>query len=537
MYSDKENINILTALLRCHGVAQAVLCPGSRNAPIVHNLHEAGFCCHAVTDERSAGFYALGIALSLRQPVVVCVTSGSALLNLLPAVAEAQYRHVPLVVVSADRPSERIGQLDGQTLPQEGALGCFAGISVSLPEPCDDASSSHCNRLVNEALLAATGLYPKPVHINVPISEPLFNFTVESLPQERTIMRMTVGCDAEGVCRNVVQRLNAASRPMIVVGQCAPDVAIDAFIHALSACVPVLYEPLCCSAGGVPFDDVLAGRSVGCQELSPDFIFYIGDTVVSKRLKTFLRDAPGAETWLLSQDGCVHDTFRNLTAVVDGVSPLEIMACLGSMARAGEVCHKAFRDLWNRQLLDAANHISGISLSFSEEMAVRMFEEALGQCGEPFRVHYANSTSVRLACRYARHYTYVNRGVNGIEGSLSTAAGFSLATSCRVFCVIGDLSFFYDSNALWNGSLGGNLRILLLNNAGGSIFRTLPGLEHSPAREHYVMARHSSAAQGLCLSHDIRCIRATDEAGLRAALHLLVHDHSDRPIVVEAVFD
>ena len=187
MYSNKENVNILTALLVAHNVRYAVLCPGSRNSPIVHNLNKCpDMTCFPVTDERSAGFYALGMSQCLHEPVVVCVTSGTALLNLAPAVAEAYYQHVPLVVVSADRPPQWIDQLDGQTLPQPDALGRFVGKAVSLPEPHNDEERWYCNRLVNEVLLERHA----PVHINVPISEPLFGFTTPSLPVERKIERV-----------------------------------------------------------------------------------------------------------------------------------------------------------------------------------------------------------------------------------------------------------------------------------------------------------------------------------------------------------
>ena len=224
MYCNKENVNVLTALLVAHGVRHAVCCPGSRNAPIVHNLTECpDIRCYPVTDERSAGFYALGMSQALAQPVAVCVTSGTALLNLAPAVAEAYYQQRPLVVISADRPPQWIDQLDGQTLPQHDALGRFVRKAVTLPEvissppelgggrgglkggtdalvqttsPAGTPPNSggewgaeahwYCNRLVNEALLEQFG----PVHINVPISEPLFDFSVAQLPEQRVISRI-----------------------------------------------------------------------------------------------------------------------------------------------------------------------------------------------------------------------------------------------------------------------------------------------------------------------------------------------------------
>jgi 2-succinyl-5-enolpyruvyl-6-hydroxy-3-cyclohexene-1-carboxylate synthase len=139
MYSSKVSVNILTSLLIKAGVEHAVVCPGSRNSPIVHNLNECDeIQCYPVTDERSAGFFAMGICQQVQQPVVLCVTSGTALLNTCPAVAEAYYQHLPLIVISADRPAMWIDQLDGQTLPQRDALGKLVKKAVNLPEPHTD---------------------------------------------------------------------------------------------------------------------------------------------------------------------------------------------------------------------------------------------------------------------------------------------------------------------------------------------------------------------------------------------------------------
>ena len=245
-YSDKENVNILTALLVAHGIRHAVVCPGSRNAPIVHNLNECpNITCHPVTDERSAGFYVLGMAQILRHPVAVCVTSGTALLNLLPAAAEAYYQHVPLVVISADRPSMWIDQQDGQTLPQLEALGRFVSKAVSLPEPSTDDERWYCNRLVNEALLCCQRHGGSPVHLNVPISEPLFTFNVPALPTERAIRQVTATTDV-GHCQPLLADIQSAQRPMIVVGQLSNKEAQRMALQLceLSTDVVVMYECL-----------------------------------------------------------------------------------------------------------------------------------------------------------------------------------------------------------------------------------------------------------------------------------------------------
>lgn len=543
MYSNKENVNILTALLVGHGIRHAVVCPGSRNAPIVHNLNECpDIVCHPVTDERSAGFYALGMAQALNAPVVVCVTSGTALLNLAPAVAEAFYQHQRLVVVSADRPQQWIDQLDGQTLPQTGVFGPFAGTAVTLPEPHNDEERWYCNRLVNEALTAVW--QRKPVHINVPISEPLFQFKVERLPEERIIRYNE---PSNSFCNLVENGLTTdfcqAHKPMIVIGQSAmADAELAAAIELLKEHAVVLYEPLAHPRGGILFDEVLCHID-GDGRYRPDFLLYCGDTVVSKRLKKYLRK--GVEhVWEVTEDGRIHDTFMCVEAVIDG-NARTVLCHLSDI-----VCQEpglddfkgtdftlqdtsTFVQLWHDALHRQEAVRDAFTPPFSQMAAVRCFERNF----QKGFVHYANSTAIRLANIFARHYVFCNRGVNGIEGSLSTAAGFSLVTDERVFCVIGDLSFFYDQNALWNQHLRGNLRILLLNNGKGGIFNMLPGLEQSPARDGLVSATHRTSAEGICIQNHIIYQRAEDMLRMEEGIGQLLASKSDRPMLLEVFTD
>lgn len=293
MFSNKENVNILTSLLLAHGIRHAVVCPGSRNAPIVHNLSVCGGVrCVPVTDERSAGFVAIGIAQATGEPVVVCVTSGSALLNLAPAAAEAYYQHLPLVVVSADRPQAWIGQLDGQTMPQADALGRFVRRAVSLPEPADGTSRWMCRRLANEALSLATWREPAPVHVNVPISEPLFGFGEAALPAVGAfgVLPAYGGSPRQAALESA---FSAASRPMVVFGQLPPGLVGSEVVAALGREAVVLHEPL--SVGAVRFEEAL--RSAGdASGYAPDLVVYAGGTIVGKRLRKLLRKCGGRRT-------------------------------------------------------------------------------------------------------------------------------------------------------------------------------------------------------------------------------------------------
>lgn len=548
MYSNKENVNILTSLLLEYGVSDAVVCPGSRNAPIVHNLSVCeAIRCRPVTDERSAAFYALGLAIATRRPTVVCVTSGSALLNVMPAVAEAAYQHVPLVVISADRPQQWIDQLDGQTIPQSDALGRFVRKAVQLPEPHNDEERWLCRRLVNEAMHLATCRQGSPVHINVPISEPLFEFDTEQLPQLsrfNNIKRAAI----KDASMDMPDAFHEAKRPMIVIGQLAHGTISHETIRSLSEKYVVMSEPLSNpSYMTIHFDEAIRyivsdNSSINDDEddktaYYPDYVIYVGDTLVSKPARRFLRNAKAPSCLITPDAADIHDPLMTLTDIVECDTD-SINALLASLCDAPDNDERCrFHDRWQSFLDAYAAHADAYAPEYSQMATVKYFEEQLADLDIDICVHYANSSAVRLACIYAQHYVWCNRGVNGIEGSLSTAAGFSLATHDMTVCVIGDLSFFYDQNALWNSNLRGNLRIILLNNRGGGIFRQLPGLSDSPAADDLVMASHENTAQGICTQNDIGYLSAKNMDEMQIGVVTLLTRESERPMLLEVFTD
>lgn len=573
-YSDHENVNILTALLTAHGIKDVIVCPGSRNAPLAHNFEVCpALTVHPVTDERSAGFYALGMALHTHGPVAVCVTSGTALLNLYPAVAEACYRHAPLVVISADRPAAWIGQLDGQTLPQQGALGCFVRTSVTLPEPHNAEEHWYVNRLINEALAGLRRADALPVHINVPLSEPLYHFTVPTLPDERTFLERREGGSA--LPRQLTANLATATHPLLVIGQTGTAIPRQLIDH-LARHMALLYEPL--SADGqqsIPEDNI---DQLICPD-QIDLILYAGDCLVNKRMRHLLRQCTKAQVWGLGYGDATPDPTMHLRTWYQTDNLIEALHDISACPTAAD---RHFITEWNRSVECRRRQDDDVSTAQPAALAVSWLETRLNAypvrkrqktTAEPrglvtiadktpspsaghtttthelsqeehtpwetlhgCAVHYANSTAVRLGLRFAHHYIYVNRGVNGIEGCMSTAAGASLAasrTDTDVYLVIGDLSFFYDANALWNTELTGNLHILLLNNGGGAIFNRFKGLEGSPARERTVMACHCATAQGLCESYGIRYLHADGPDDLTDALWHQFATRGERPVVLE----
>lgn len=495
MYSDKKNILQLVALLKAHEIRHVVLCPGSRNTPIIHTLaNHPFFTCYSVTDERSAGFFALGLALSNGRPAAVCCTSGTALLNLHPAVAEAFYQQVPLVVISADRPAAWIGQMDGQTLPQPNVFGSLVKSSVDLPEIHTSEEEWYCNRLVNEALLELNHHGKGPVHINVPISEPLFSFSAEELPDVRVITRYQGLNVYDRQYDDLIARLNGYTKRMMVVGQMNLIYLFERKICKL------LYKHFAWltehtgnqTVPGIPvknFDAIIYALPEEEQaKLVPDLLITYGGHVVSKRLKQLLRKHPPKEHWHVAADGQVTDTFCSLTTVIE-MDPFEFLEKIAYLLE-NKPCEYPKR--WEQ----LSKQMAEPDFAFSEMAAIGKVLKALPTDAV---LHLANSSTVRYAQLFQIPDSVevcCNRGTSGIEGSLSTALGYAWASDKLNFVLIGDLSFFYDMNALWCNHLRGNLRIMLLNNGGGEIFQSLPGLKMEARTHRFVTALHQTKAEG-----------------------------------------
>lgn len=600
MFTDKKNILQLLAVIKGLGIRRVVLCPGSRNIPLVRSfLSEPYFECYSITDERSAGFFAIGLSLegaSVPQPVVVCCTSGTAVANLHPAVAEAYYQGIPLIVISADRPQQWIGQMDGQTLPQPGLFGALVKMSVNLPVVRDLQDEWYCNRLVNEALLELDHHGIGPVQINVPIDEPLFDFNTERLPDERIISRYydydhysigsledaytadnkgtySVGFGMKKPVELLLQRLGEFSKKMIICGQMPPAAAIDESFDTLLDSYVCLGEHLgnnrLSDRELYNFDVALYTMSdEDKREFSPDLLITFGGHVVSKRLKDYLRKFKPREHWHVSADGNVTDLFCSLTAVVemeplhflrrlaeheteylqlqnrncpaqsdncneqssisavkssscntqDSISTAQSNSCnthdsisaaqINNCRAQGGISHtqsnsclaqndeQYFKQSYVQRWRDFCSSLPRPCFGYSQTGVVGKLINAIPNGAV---LHLSNSSSVRYAQLFKIDDSikvFCNRGTNGIEGSLSSAIGYAAVSGSLNFVVIGDLSFFYDMNALWNPNISGNLRIMMINNGGGEIFHSLPGLKMDERARSFITATHTTSARG-----------------------------------------
>ncbi len=543
-------ISELVALLQAHGVRDLVLCPGSRNAPLVHALsHQlAGATYHSIIDERSAGFYALGLALATHRAVVVCCTSGTAVANLHPAVAEAYYQGVPLIVLSADRPERWIGQWAGQTLPQPELFGSLVRKAVHLPEPHTEEERWYCNRLINEALLAALAPLPGPVQINVPISDPGVSLLPPTLAEhtpgssDRRPIGMQPGrciqqlypcrIDAQAV-EPLLQRLVTFERKMILVGQESWSAATstrETFPQSLRKQFLCIGESLSNSPVSIcSLDALLASLSEADRRaLQPDLLITLGGHIVSNKMKQYLRTYPPRETWHLSPDPTVVDLFCSLTEQI--IAPIGPFLDTLAHGLAG-LASSPYAGLWRERI----DRLPSPTPRYSSLAVVGSLLSHLPE--EPCVLHLANSSSVRYAELFRkprRLLTLCNRGTSGIEGSLSTALGFARQRAEeRHFIVIGDLSFFYDLNALGLPEVGSNVRVLLLNNQRGSIFQSLPTLEMDRLSQRYITAEHQLQAQGWAESCGWEYLSVHEASELEETITYFVGP-SERPRLLEA---
>lgn len=600
MFSTKKNVLELVSLLKFHGIKKCVLCPGSRDIPLVQSILQCDFFdTYSVTDERSAGFFANGLSLqSNKEPVAVVVTSGSALLNLHPAVSEAFYQEIPLLVISADRPLSWIGQMDGQTLPQANVFNTLVKKSVALVEVQSDEDLWFCNRMINEAILELKHRNCGPVHINVPISDPFFDFSTPELPKARGIKRFSLGqmlclgsdlsvenkfaqescdkcCSFDNDVKGLANIILGCKRIMLIAGQDHDGYQlanINDLWPKIGQYTAVVAEsisnvkkgPWLSSQIDLLVTELINNEELSCRQecidtLKPELVITLGGHIISKQLKKFLRANKPKYHLHVSAQGEVVDLFKCLTHVVE-MSPHEFLnklyqACelLNSVAEGKDgssICPTLIEQ--SKAYSVGMQKLNGMlvqpKFSYSHMQAVKMLVE---QVSEGQHIHWANSSTVRYAQLFNRSdveknlIEHSNRGVNGIEGSLSTAIGYAAATYTQSgqesplnFIVIGDLSFFYDMNALWNGHVSPKVRILVLNNSGGEIFHALPGLELSNKEQHYVTAQHLTRAEGWAKNQGFTYLSACTEAQLKEHMSAFVKEESSvRPMLLEVFTD
>jgi 2-succinyl-5-enolpyruvyl-6-hydroxy-3-cyclohexene-1-carboxylate synthase len=513
-----QHIVDLVAICQQKGISHVVISPGSRNAPLTRLFSaNPAFTCHSIVDERSAAFYALGISLASKKPVALVCTSGTAVLNYAPALAEAFYQRVPLIAITADRPAHLIDQQDNQTIHQVDVYHNFIKGSINLAWPLQsekDLAQQHVE-ISNIINLAVSGIQG-PVQINAPISEPLY----EALPQPSPFLKITKNenLPSNNIESSFLETWKNAKRRMVLCGQNTPNEELQKTINLLSKenQAIVLAEPISNMKGEnviSPLDRVLMRvEQSELEEFQPDLLVSFGGPVVSKRLKQWLQKQTNLVHWRIAEQEDEIDTYQNRKAHIVG-KPAIILA---EFAQIGKPSESQFLENWQQTMRQsfAADTTFFRAAPFCD---ASVFHFILNDIPTKATLHLGNSSPVR----YAQMYTcqeakavYSNRGVSGIDGSLSTASGIATISEGLHVVLLGDLSFVYDSNALWNRNFPENLRIVVINNGGGGIFRLLPGPSEQECFEDFMEASHPVQIEKLAQAFGVNYFRAENQQEL-----------------------
>tara|TARA_R110000868_G_scaffold108031_7_gene295210 strand:- start:18680 stop:20341 length:1662 start_codon:yes stop_codon:yes gene_type:complete len=514
------------------GITTIVISPGSRNAPLTIGFsNNPAFKCYSIADERSAAFFALGIAQQTKQPVALVCTSGSALLNYYPAFAEAFYSQIPLIVISADRPQSKIDIGDGQTIRQENVFENHSVYNANLHESVSIENDQKINEAINCAIDKKG-----PVHINAPFEEPLYE-TVSELSVESIVMASAKETQTISIAdwSEYATIWNNSPRKMVLVGVNDPNVVNETTVEALAndSSVVVLTETtsnLHHSSFINNIDTIITPFSnEDFEEFRPDILVTFGGMIVSKRIKAFLRKYKPKHHWHIDSLRA-YDTFGILTkhfkvdtnVFFDAFLPLtqSVASDYFEKSEALKLLRKQKSDLYLSKI------------PFSD---FKVFEKVMPLLPKNSQLQISNSSAIRYAQLIDIDPTievYCNRGTSGIDGSTSTAIGAAVANEKQTTFITGDISFLYDSNALWNNYIPKNFKIILINNGGGGIFRILPGHEETPVFNTFFETSHCLTAEHLAKMYGFEYTVASDENSLVNSM-MDLHIQNEKPSILE----
>lgn len=534
------------------GIHQVVLCPGSRCAPLTLAFaRHPQITTRTISDERSAAFIALGIAQQKKTPTVLVCTSGSAAYNFAPAIAEACFNEIPLLVITADRPAEWIGQNDGQTIYQENLYGKHVKKFYQLPQDYEHADSQWAiNRIVNEAINLSFQEPKGAVHINAPFREPLYPNHQDEIVFDKTVRVVDEFAGDFTLGSEQIQYLNknwkTFSNILIVAGQQDYDVNLIQKLDTLSKqqSIPVvcdLTSNLHTLDNSILHADPCLAQATDDikKELKPDLLITFGKSMVAKNLKLFLRKYKPTVHWHLQPAGTVADTYQSVTHIfnISAVHFFEHINTLSVVQNFETQKQKNYKSLWEVEERRVTRTIHDF-FPQQELGELEVIREVLAHIPENCNLHLANSMSIRYANLIGLRVTqknidvYCNRGTSGIDGCTSTAVGHALANPNRLnFLITGDLAFFYDRNAFWNNYPPPNLRILLINNHGGIIFKMIDGPGNMPEAEEYFVTRQPLNARKLCEEFNLTYLSLDSRRKLKNLLKDFVEDDGQTKIM------
>lgn len=546
--TDKTSALILTSLMTQYRIKKVFASPGSRNVPLLMAFsRNQDIDVEMVIDERSAAFMALGYASIAGEPVALLCTSGTAMLNYMPAIAEAHYRQVPLLVITADRPQEWIGQKDSQTLIQPCGFVPYVKKSIDIQDFSSDDKQKcwWCNRVINDALIACTDSPSGPVHINIQFDNPLSQTCEDIAIEGRKIANLNPSGKLDtGYARELGKCIASPHRVMLVVGGMPPSQKITKAITKLSSLpnVVILAENL----ANIHCDHVLTQIDAAVSFVEkqddknrylPDTVIYFGGSIVSGRMKQFLRQCHPKNLWYVGLEEVLIDTFMALTMRIN-MDPEIFLPQLAS-AMVPHRNPSDYAECWQKVrqiMMEGLGHYID-SIPWCSFKALSM---VLSRVPSKWNVQLSNGMSVRLSQQFDAAHIHrwdCNRGVSGIDGSTSTALGAQLAYRHGVTLLItGDMSLAYDLTALGTKQVTNRMRVIVLKNGGGNIFRCIPTTQSLPELETCLEVDSAAPFTKLAEAWGWKCFDVGDESDMENAMEAFIKD-SDRPCMMVATTD
>lgn len=548
MYTVHKNVQIILALLKKYGIKNLVLSAGTRHIPLVFSVEDDSFFkCYSIVDERSAGFFALGLIQTLQEPAAIVCTSGTAACNYVSAVTEAYYQHLPLVVLTSDRNQYFLNQQEEQCIPQMELYKGVCRRKVNLPIVRDERDFWYCSRLVNEALLELKHKEAGPVHINFqiddnyPIEWGTFKFEEKVLPEVKKIDRV-LAYDSDEVWSDLAYQLTN-KKVLILYGQHLPITKEEtSIIESFSSKFNVTF--LCDCLANLHIhnkidNSLLFGQLTNSDWdiLRPDIIITMNGSMVTS-IKAQMRNygENGAKHWHISPDGEVSDPFMCMSKIIECPAIYFFQRLLQFANEAKNSYFTEWKEIEAQRIF---NSVSNCHLEYSAVYAVKRLLEKMPSNS---LLHISNSNNIRIANMFPIKDSidvYCNRGTCGIDGSMSTFVAQSYVSNRLSFLMIGDLSFFYDMNAVWNRYCTNNLRIMLCNNSGGALFHSpfYKRVQDFKTIDVHIAAEHDATAEGWMKSRGFRYIAVHNQIEFDKALEEFIQEKSENPIIMEVFTD
>lgn len=533
MYTELIPYQMIIAMLKKYNVRKCVLSAGSRNVPFVHSVEKDDyFQCYSVVDERSAGYFALGISQESNEPVVISCTSSTATCNYWPPVAEAFYQNVPLIILTSDRNPSMLGQWEDQMIDQVGMYDRHVRKSINLPIINDEDDIYYCERLLNEAFLELNHHGTGPIHINIPMKSYNNSFNVKTLPSIKKIERVEL--KEKTKIEEYKKRLLDKKRILVVCGQNSfvsekLKKEISIFFEKYNSAISVEYMSNIDFADGINLNVGMDSRFITTKkmkELLPDLVISFGGNVfngVKEQLRKFYKEI---EHWSIQADGKVVDLFKSLSTIFECTAE----EFFSEMNDVDVKFHN--NKIYNNILQDYINGIKYPEFSYSHVKAIKKVVENIP---EESILHLSINDSIRITNFFKLKKnikTYANIGTHGIDGCLSSFLGQAVSTNKPAFLVIGDLAYFYDMNATRLRHIKPNVHILLINNEGGSEFY-FNRMWKDKYSDLHTTARHKTKAQAWVESNNFAYLSAHDDESLEKSVKKFLNEDFNKPVFLE----